>query len=63
MDSKSYIKEYLRFQTDFSIVRCLDPWGEIMLYYGCFANKIYTEGYEELKELIKEYPELKKAIY
>ena len=34
-----------------------------MLYYGCFANKIYTDGYAEIEQLIKEYPELKKAIY
>lgn len=63
MDSASYIKDYLKFECDFSICKCLDVWGEKMLYYGCFASKIYTDGYQDLKELVKEYPELKKAIY
>lgn len=52
----------LEVKEGFSICHCLDPWGETMLYYGLYHNHIYTEGYESLKTLVAEFPELQKAM-
>lgn len=62
MNAEQHIREYLKFERGYSICHCLDFWGENMVYYGCYENHIYTEGFRKLKELIKEYPELKYAI-
>ena len=62
MNIEKHLKEVRERANGFSICRCLDFWGESMLYYGLYHNHIYTEGYENLKALIKEYPELKNAI-
>ena len=62
MKSEKYIREIKEKAKGFSICKCLDVWGESMVYYGLYHNHIYTEGYPNLKTLIKEYPELKNAI-
>lgn len=63
MNYESYIREVKQIECGFSICRCLDFWGDNMCYYGCYENKIYTDGFKRLEDLIKEYPELKKAIH
>lgn len=62
VDAQKHIKEIKKRANGFSICRCLDFWGENMLYYGLYHNHIYTDGYSTLKSLIQEYPELKNAI-
>ena len=61
MDYESHIRRIKKAQ-GFSICKCLDPWGEQMLYYGLYHNHIYTEGAKTLEQLIKDNPELKKAM-
>lgn len=62
MNYKEYIRTIKEKAQGFSICHCLDFDGENMLYYGLYQSHIYTDGYRSLKQLIKEYPELQKAI-
>lgn len=62
VNTDKHIKQVKQKANGFSICRCLDLWGENMVYYGLYRNHIYTEGHTTLKSLIQEYPELKNAI-
>lgn len=61
MDFESHIRKIKKSQ-GFSICKCLDIWGEKMLYYGLYHNHIYTEGATTIEQLIKDNPELKNAM-
>lgn len=61
MDFESHVRR-IKKAKGFSICKCLDPWGEQMLYYGLYHNHIYTEGATTLEQLIKDNPELKNAM-
>ena len=57
-----YDKWYAEIKEGFSICYCLEPYGKEMLYYGLYHNHIYTDGYKSIKDLVKDFPELKKAM-